>query len=215
VGLLLVYPKATIRMTIALSILMVVFGVGLLSDQLDWAAQRLAERRNAQARIVVYDTAVKMIRSRPFFGWGYENFTRFRDEFKGRVNNFVVTEKKIGIHNTFLGIAAETGLISLLLYIFPLLWWLRLTRKVLPRLPTKGFWSRRLLIVLWVTILNQIIVNSFMDMTHFLYGMGIWWVTLGLIGSMVSHYLRPEDIGLPGWIYQSPAILNSPERSRV
>jgi O-antigen ligase len=214
-GLLIVYPRATIRMAIALSIIMLVLGAGLLSDQLDWAAERLAERRNAQARIVMYDTAAKMIASRPFFGWGYENFRRFRDEFKGRVNNFVVTEEKIGIHNTFLGIAAEMGLISLFLYIFPLLWWLWLTKKVLTRLPAKGFWSQRLLIILWLTILNQIVVNSFMDMTHFLYGMGIWWITLGLIGSMVSHYLRPEDIGVPSWIYRSPALLNSPKQRQV
>lgn len=193
-GLLIVYPKATIRMIIILSILMAVFGVNLLADQLDWAAERLQNKKNAQARIVMYHTAAEMIQTRPFFGWGYENFRRFRDEFKGRVNNFVVTEERIGVHHTFLGIMSEMGLVGFSCYLFPLIWWLWLTVKVLPRMPAKGFWSWRLLIILWLIILDHIVVNSFMDMTHFPYGVGIWWITVGLIGSMVCHYLKPGDI---------------------
>jgi O-antigen ligase len=202
-GLLVVYPKATLRMVFIISLLMAVFGAGLLANQLDWAAERLQNEKNAQARIVMYHTAGKMIQTRPFFGWGYENFERFRDEFKGRVNNFVVTEGEIGIHNTFLGIMTEMGLVSFFFYIFPLTWWLWLTIKVFPRMPDNGFWSRRLLMVLWLVILDQIIVNNFMDMTHFPFGVSVWWITLGLIASIVCHYLEPGDIGLPGWAYRA------------
>ena len=208
-GLLIVYPKPTIRIIFVLSILMVLFGGGLLRDQLDWAAERLDERNNAQARIVMYDTAAKMIHSRPVFGWGYNNFKRFRDEFKGRVNNFVVNEENIGIHNTFLSIAAELGLMGFFFYIFPMIWWLWFTVKIVPRMPREGFWSWRLLVILWLSILDQIVVNSFMDMTSFIYGIGIWWITLGFIGNIVSQYLNPSDIGLPKWIYRSSAVLNS------
>lgn len=202
-GLLIVYPKATLRMIVIISVLMAVFGAGLLADQLDWAAERLQSEKSAKARIVMYHTAAKMIQTRPFFGWGYENFKRFRDEFKGRVNNFVVTEGEIGIHNTFLGIMTEMGLISFFFYIFPLIWWLWLTIKVFPRMPDNGFWSRRLLMVLWLVILDQIIVNSFMDMTHFPFGISVWWITVGLIASIVCHYLKPGDIGLPGWAHRA------------
>jgi O-antigen ligase len=202
-GLLIVYPKATIRMVIIVSIIMAAFGLGLLTDQIDWANERLQNKENAQARIVMYHTAAKMIQVRPFFGWGYQNFRLFRDEFKGRTNNFVVTEREIGIHNTFLGITTELGLAGFFSYIFPVIWWLWLTIKIWPRMSNNGFWSRRLLIVLWLAILNQVLVNSFMDMTHFPYGVGVWWITVGLIGSVICHHLSPGDIGAQDLVYQS------------
>jgi hypothetical protein len=79
-----------------------------------------------------------------------------------------------------------------LFYAFPAIWWLVLTIRVLPRMPKTGLYSRSLLIVLWLIVINQIVVSLFIDMRFFPFGLTLWWMTLGLIGTVVSP--RPGPV---------------------
>jgi hypothetical protein len=60
-----------------------------------------------------------------------------------------------------------------------------------------------MLVVLWMMILDHIIVNSFSDMRHSSYGMGLWYVILGLIASMVAAYGRPHERRSPERVQDS------------
>ena len=84
-----------------------------------------------------------------------------------------------------------------------MLWWLWLTFKVWPRLPKTGFWSRPLLVVFWMVILDHIVVNFFSDMRLSPYGMGIWWITLGLIANMVDTHLQANDLRPSPWMWHA------------
>ena len=86
---------------------------------------------------------------------------------------------------------AEQGVIGLLLFLGPVGYWLAGTVKALPRLPRTGFISRQLLWSLWLVILGHVIVNNFSRM-QVQFGLGMWWVVLGLIASIVVRAGRSE-----------------------
>lgn len=195
IGLLSAYRKAAPRIAIVLVIVMAVLGGGALSELIDFAWERLNSVSTAKDRFVIWDAGLQMIKARPFFGWGYENYRHYAGQFERRVLNYVAeTTGTFASHNSYIGMAAEMGMPTLFVFVFPVLWWLNLSRKVWSCMPKEGFISRSMLIVLWMVILDHIFVNFFSDMRHSTYGMGMWWITLGLIGSIVDTYLQPNDL---------------------
>jgi O-antigen ligase len=201
-GLLLMYPKTMVRMTVILLISMSLLGSGVLSEQMAFARERMNSEDTAMDRWVIWDAGLQMIEAKPFFGWGYGNYESYAGQFQRRVYNYVAARAHAS-HNSYIAIPAELGLPAFFLFAFPVLWWLMLSLKIWPRMPTEGFWSRSLLLVFWMVILDHIVVNSFSDMTRSTYGMGMWWITLGLIANMVDTYLQPEDLKLPVWVQRA------------
>jgi hypothetical protein len=100
--------------------------------------------------------------------------------------------------------ASELGVPLLLLYMFPVVWWLLLTPKVRRRMPQTGFWSWSLLAMMWLFILDWFTVANFMDMMRLnLFGTSMWWLGLGLIASMIYPYLQADDTDAPKWMSQT------------
>ena len=52
--------------------------------------------------------------------------------------------------------------------------------------------SRRFLILLWLVIAAHIVVNNFSNMRS-TFGLGMWWITLGLIAVLTVHGHIPSD----------------------
>jgi O-antigen ligase len=196
IGLLFTYPKTTVRLTVILLVVMLILGAGVLSKQMAFAQERMNSEDTANDRWVIWDAGLQMIEAKPIFGWGYENYTLYAGQFQRRVNNYV-TPHSHASHNNYIAIAAELGLPAFFLFAFPVLWWLMLTLKVLPHMPKEGFWSWSLLILFWMVILDHVVAGSFSDMRHSTIGMGMWWITLGLIATMVDTYRQPADLRLP------------------
>jgi O-antigen ligase len=140
-----------------------------------------------------------MIKIKPFFGWGYDNFDRYSQQFHTRVGESVIGRYYVSSHNTYLTILVELGLVGFFFYLFPFGWWLLLTIRVWPRLPREGFWSRSLLAVLWLAVGAHIIPSNFLDMAYSPFGLTLWWLELALIADMIYPYLTPGDMGAPRW----------------
>jgi O-antigen ligase len=201
-GLMALYPKLFRRLTSAAVVLALIAGATLLSSVLTFADTRLQDADTAQGRILGAATQINMIETRPFFGWGYYSYDIYDEQFKQRVGNIAVRDDQTS-HNQFLLIVAEMGVVGLVLYIFPAVWWLRLSTKMMRRLPEEGFGSWRLVAMLWLLLLHHFVVNNFMEMIEsYLFGTAIWWMALGLIGALLYPYLRPSDIGAPKWASQ-------------
>jgi len=47
---------------------------------------------------------------------------------------------------------AELGLIGLLLYLFPVMWWFIRTAQAWKYIPKEGLWNRKLLAILWLLL---------------------------------------------------------------
>jgi len=186
-GLALMYPKATVRTAVVVLILMTLLGSGVLSQQMAYARERMNSEDTAKDRLVIWDAGLQMIKAKPLFGWGYGDYADYAGQFQRRVANYVAAYSHAS-HNSYIAMAAETGVPAFLLFVFPVLWWLMLSLKVWPRMPKEGLWSRPLVGMLWMVILDHIIVSFFSDMRHSTYGMGMWWIALGLIASTVETY---------------------------
>ena len=191
-GLLLIYPRTVIRGTVFVFIIMAILGASVLSQQMAFAQERLNSEDTAMDRWVIWDAGMQMIELKPLFGWGYGNYTQYAWQFQRRVQNYVEPNHQAS-HNSYIGIAAEMGVPALLLFAFPVLWWLHRTRRVWPHLPRQGFWGRSLLVVLWLVIVDQFVVSFFSDMRVSPYAMGLWWITLGFIGNLVDRYSQVDD----------------------
>jgi O-antigen ligase len=205
-ALLSLYPKPITSLILIILPIMVILSNTVLADEFAYAYERLTTEQTIESRTVLAHAGKEMFLAKPFWGWGYGNYDRYDWRFMVRVGNAAPTKWDIErgtSHNTYLTILAEMGTIGFLSYYFPFLWWLRLTIKVLPRLPKGGFWSRRLLIMMWLSVGFQLVVSQFMDMRFFIFPQTILWLTLGLIANMVQRYLEPGDVGLPQWLRQT------------
>jgi O-antigen ligase len=197
-GLFVLSPKVMPRLAlIALPILILLFA-GPLASARSWAEQRLYSDRaenSALSRLPIYLASVRMAEARPVFGWGYENFNRYDFQFYGRVGDLVNADKDHSSHNFYLTLLAEQGLIGFALFMTPLVWWVVMTVKAWPDIPAHGLISRRLLVILWLFIIGYVIINLFQSM-RVVFGLGLWWVALGLIASVVDSHLNPTAFDL-------------------
>jgi O-antigen ligase len=212
VGLIFVYPKQVITLTVIVSAIVFFLGSSLLDDEVSWAWERLNSSNSAEGRIIGYNASTEMIKAKPLFGWGYRNYDRYDRSFKLRVGEIPVRGESTS-HNTYLTLMAETGLIAFLFYIFPLGYWLVASVQAWRWLPQTGFWSQGLLIVLWLLIIDHIIVSNFMDMIRFnQFGTTVYWMALALIANVVSPDQRSRVRAESG---NAPATSDFSQRRRI
>lgn len=198
-GLLFIYPKAIFSLILIVVPIMLILGGGMLAKEFAYGFERLNNKGTAEGRIIQAHAGQEMFYAKPFFGWGYESYDHYDWKFMERVGNVAPKDwdiKSGTSHNTYLTMLAEMGAVGFFFYFFPLIWWLGLTVKVLPKLPKEGFWSRRLLVVAWLSVGAQVVISQFIDMRFFLLPFTTLWFTLGLIASIVQNYLEPNGIGV-------------------
>lgn len=196
VGLLFLYPRFILKTSLIVAAVILVFGGWLLTDQIQWAQARLRSEeaeRSAFSRVPVYYASYRMFQAKPFLGWGYGNFDRFDRRFQVLMADLPIDDKDHSSHNLYLTTIAEQGIIGLGLFLTPVIWLFILSRRAFPGMPEKGFWSRKLLVILWLVIFSHIAVNNFSNM-RVVFGLGIWWITLGLIASLIAAHPRPKSI---------------------
>ena len=195
IGLTVIYRRFIIRFAlITIPVAAILLSAGALGAYADWASQRFYSEQSEEAalsRLPIYYASYRMFEEKPVMGWGYGNFDRFDRLFQERVGDLVNPVKDHASHNLYLTILAEQGFVGIFFYLLPMFWWLVLSLKAYLKLPAEGFWSRKLLIIFWLLLIFHFIVNNFSNM-RVVYGLGLWWITLGFIGVMVSRSLAAE-----------------------
>ena len=205
-GLFFVFPRSILPTLGAGALVAVVLAVGPFSGQFSVLDERVGDSDTAESRLITNNAAIRMIATEPAFGFGYGNFERFDESFKERVGDIAV--KPGSAHHAYLALAAENGIPALVLYLLPAAWLLMRSIQLRRYMPTEQFLNGTLLVVLWLALLNQFIVSNFMDMLHSsTWGVGLWWICLGLIHALVSraattkreraHHGAPELLGAP------------------
>ena len=127
-----------------------------------------------------------MFKTKPLFGWGYNNFDRYDRQFQTAIGEFSA-QKDHASHNVYLTLIAEQGITGLLLFTLPLLWWLVQTLSVWGKFPQHGFVNRNLIFIFWLVMLFHVVVNNFSNM-RVVFGLGMWWITLGLIACTANSF---------------------------
>jgi O-antigen ligase len=179
-------------------VVLIGLSVGPLADQFAFAQERISDADTVESRIITNDAATRMIEARPVTGFGFGNFERFDESFKRRVGDIPL---KLGgsAHNTYLNMLAELGIPATALYVgIPALLLVTTVRRW-RELPTEGLLSRWFVVVLWLAALDQLVVQNFLEMIHAsFWGTSIWWLTLGLIATMLDRALvEPSNATAP------------------
>lgn len=186
-GLLFVYPRLSRRLMVgAVIVAVVAVGVGgalgPIQEALSARFSSDASSESALSRLPVVVASLRMIETKPVIGWGYENFDRYDHAFVGSIEGLFVPDRDHASHNLFLTLGAESGLVGLLLYLGPLLWWLAKSRSGARHLPTEGFRSKKFIGILWLAMTAQVIVYNFSN-NRVAFGLGVWWLTVGLLAT--------------------------------
>lgn len=193
-GLFFMYPKGVLRSFLVLLPVVVLLAAGPLAGQVQWAGERLnSEESDASAlsRLPTFMASVRMFQAKPLFGWGYENFNRYDFQFYRRVGDLVNPDKDHSSHNFFLTLLAEQGLVGFFLFLFPFGYWLSRSARVRKIMPANGLISSKYLGVLWLFLLAFLVINMFQSM-RVVYALGLMWITLGVIATLVDRFGDPE-----------------------
>ncbi len=78
-------------------------------------------------------------------------------------------------------------MIGFVLFLGPPAYWMVRTVKRWGSVPRSGGIDRRLLLLMWAAIAVFVIVNNFV-VVSVTFGPGVYWLTLGLIASIVDRY---------------------------
>jgi O-antigen ligase len=185
---LLLYPKPVLKLGLGVLVLALGIGsTGAFGFVVDQASARFMSEQSTESalsRLPVVLASIRMFEAKPLTGWGYENFDRFDLQFQSSVGDLFVPDKDHASHNFYLSLAAEQGLPGIVLYLGPALILAFATPAAYRRLPRYGIVSRRLVVVLWTIPAAQFIVNNFSNL-KVAFGFGVWWLSLGLIASLV------------------------------
>jgi O-antigen ligase len=186
-GLYILHPKWMRRLSLVGSIALVpLLALGPLAEYSSFASERLFTETTAEGRVIGGAATFRMIQERPVFGWGYRNHELYDEQFRDRVMG-LVDSKEQSSHNTYLLIAAEMGIPGLILYYLPIGLLLYLTIKYWHRLPDTRIWSKSLVLMLWLLIVDHVIVGLFTDMIQSpFFNTVIWWLMLGLIANAID-----------------------------
>ena len=195
IGLLPIYPKAILRMAAVVVVVMGILIGGILATQYSYANERINQSNTIDNRILLLYTSLNMVKEKPFMGWGYENFNRYKNDFIDRsiVKLSARDAAAVTSHNTYLTIIIELGLIGFFLYIFPFFWWFKATLQVLPHMPRDGLQSWSLVFILWLVIISYFVTSNFSDQRFSVFGVPLWWMTLGLIANLVTQYFDSDN----------------------
>ncbi|MBA3688937.1 MAG: O-antigen ligase family protein [Chloroflexi bacterium] len=191
-GVGLVYRRQISGFAIAAALLALILGLGPVGGLASVAQERLTTVDTIEARIATDDAAVRMIRDQPLTGFGYGNFERFDERYKQRVGDIPLI---LGgsAHNTYLNMLAELGIPATLLYLSPPMFLVVLSYRLWRRQRRSTLVDWRFISILWLAILDQFVVNNFLEIIHSsLWATSLWWLTLGLIAAELER-LRPPQ----------------------
>ncbi len=193
-GLIVVYRRQIGRFAlgaVVLSLLLVLSPVGGLVPT---AQDRLATGDTVEGRIVTNNAAVRMVRDEPLAGFGYGSFELFDERYKQRVGDIPLI---LGgsAHNTYLNMLAELGIPATILYLAPPLILLGLTARSWRRHRQSLLIDWRFVTILWLAVLDQFVVNNFLEIIHSsFWATSLWWITLGIIAAQLERLHGAESV---------------------
>lgn len=190
-GIVTIYPRFMFRLFFQVFPVILLLGGTFMVGQLQFAKERFYSDQSAHSalsRLPVLVAAYRMFEQKPITGWGYGNFDRYDRQFQGRFGELVnPDEKDLTSHNMYLTLLAEQGVVGFTLALLPVFWLLFRTIKVYSHLPMSGYKSKKMVTLLWLVMLSFFVVNNFAPMIV-VFGLGIYWVTLGLISNILQTH---------------------------
>jgi O-antigen ligase len=165
--------------------LVVVFALGSMGIGTS-LQDRFEDRSPVEIRLAVYSAAWDMFLERPFFGWGV---SRMPSQLEERVSDFHLNQ--FVVHNTYLEILVEHGLLGLALYAWLVLRLFGLSRTW-PSSPSTGTFLDHGFRELWPVILGVYLLNGFFVVMNYQFVNGFLYTLAGLQAGQSQAEGRPR-----------------------
>ena len=188
---IVLYRRMSPYILIMAVIIVSVLTTNVFAESVAFAAERLNHQSTIDSRLISNYAHLGMIQAKPLLGWGHGNYTRYHLPFVKPVEGVPFADVHISSHNTYLSMAVELGLLGLTLYLMPWLLLLKRSSTAYKQLPQEGFYSRYLLVVLWLGVAFWFVVTNFMNMRLASWGNTWVWLPLGLIASILDASEKP------------------------
>ena len=102
----------------------IVSRVKIFSIAKDRLTQTLTlKSRSVQSRFIIWDSALKMIKEKPLLGWGIGTFKFHFLDYRKLIKDF--PEEAENVHNEYLQVWVETGLLGLVMFILLVVFYFR------------------------------------------------------------------------------------------
>lgn len=190
--LFLFFFKNDIRkplMVIFLIVLIATFiGIGSKLSIFSGKGTLFSERQNTiDYRMINYRTAYKMFKDKPLFGIGYG---KFLSEWENYISDmdYAVDDLKDGNHNYLLGLLAETGIVSVIIYL--LIYIIIITNSVrcYRRLNENYILEKNIFLIVFAMVLEAFIIGITSDLRFHPLFHAIIFIFLGIATSLYTKY---------------------------
>lgn len=168
--------------------------VVLQTNVLTVDGQRLSDRlysqqseQSALSRVPVVVGSLRMFEERPVAGWGYNRFDEVNWQFQRGIDRLYVPDKEHASHNLYLTILAEQGLLGIVLYLGPAVVLLARARRL--RVWRARAPDRTLAVGVCAVLVGHAVVSQFSNM-RVPFGLGVWWICLGLLATVIARAQR-------------------------
>ncbi len=181
---MMLLDRRFIRWVFGLFVVGVVGTLLLFPGFIEHSFERLGEWRQIESRIIMNSAGFRMMVEEPLFGRGYGTYDLYDWEYMQPVGQMEATNYELATatsHNTYLTILVETGLVGLILYLLPTLYFLSRTVSDWDSVDDKAY-----LILLWMLILIVQIAGQIADLRFFPFILAYWWFALALIANTLD-----------------------------
>ena len=166
-----------------LAVVAVVFFVPGLSSKVQGRTQ---DQLPVWDRYNTNDAAIRMVRAKPIFGFGWQTFVSKGPAYMRQAGNYPLTGAGNEVHNVFLSHAAELGLVGFLLWTLALFG--AVGGAIVRRGPPDLAPWRYGLFAIFIAFL--IVAN--LGPLSYAFPNVLLWTWAGIAGA--DHYLRPRDV---------------------
>jgi O-antigen ligase len=166
------------------ALLLVVFWPQIRSSSV--YRQRLTQKQNVEARVVLQNVSYKLIERKPLLGWGYDSFDRVKYDVNVPSSALPLSQAlQSTSHDTYLTILVEYGAVGFAFFVLP---WIAILLRVLRRVraPARDRWF---LVSILGSILLVAIDGATLDYRFFSFIPMLAWLSLALL----RRRLAPPD----------------------
>lgn len=139
----------------------------------------------------------EMFKDRPIVGVGFGHFRDYTTKYSWDPSSpFYAFASSMPMHSNFLSILAECGLVGLILYVWILVAFLRVSLRVYRRLPAFGseLIGRDLIVLYWILYVDYFVTIMFVETTLGPFDNSLFFGLTGMIYAL-DHMLGPVPIG--------------------
>lgn len=162
----------------------------------DRSAGGVGQARPVHARKVLVVQTWKMVKENPLFGVGFGHFVDAQWEMKRDPGSLAAMTSGVLVeHNLFLNMAAEMGLVGLVLTVLVFVLLFRESVLLYRRLPERahGPLCRSFVVLFWVVMLNYLTDAMFRDTLWDVFANGLFWSLAALLVAY-NRLLAPQPL---------------------